>query len=376
MTPACGRGPVAGTRPAPRKAVRRRRGSCRDPSLGRAGGRSPRRRRGAARARRPPARPGVRRQTARERATRPRAGFEALPRRQPIRQPRRAPRFSVLRSAAFEDAARPSDLGGDPLPERGRGGRRGRRQALEGIRRSGRTGEVIVVDNGVDRPIGRGRRGARRERRRASRAAATGARTSPGSTHARGEYIVMGDADGTYPARRARPRSSTVSSGRRPRHRLALQGHDPRRRDAVGEPLARQPDAHGDAQRALRRQGLGRALRDARASPLRPARARPPLDRHGVRVGDGVQGIPPRARGQRDPDRLLPAHRRVEAEPLRRRVAARPLHAPVQPELAVPRPGRRSSCSSGSPACSCSRAGPSTSSAARGRSTRCSGSSR
>ena len=69
------------------------------------------------------------------------------------------------------------------------------------------------------------------------------------------------------------------------------------------------------------------------------ADARPPLDRHGVRVGDGLQGLPARAARQRDPDRLLPARRRVEAQPLRRRLAAREVHAPLQPELAVLRPG-------------------------------------
>ena len=44
---------------------------------------------------------------------------------------------------------------------------------------------------------------------------------------------------------------------------------------------------------------------------------------------------------RRDPDRLLPARRRVEAEPLRRRLAPREVHAPLQPELAVLRPGAR-----------------------------------
>ena len=38
-------------------------------------------------------------------------------------------------------------------------------QALEGIRRSGRSGEVIVVDNALDRPLRRDRRRARRDRR-------------------------------------------------------------------------------------------------------------------------------------------------------------------------------------------------------------------
>ena len=54
-----------------------------------------------------------------------------------------------------------------------------------------------------------------------------------------------------------------------------------------------------------------------------------------------------------------PRDRRVEAQPLRRCLAARQLHAPLQPELAVPRArrlfllllGRRR-------ACSCLRAGP------------------
>ena len=64
---------------------------------------------------------------------------------------------------------------------------------------------------------------------------------------------------------------------------------------------------------------------------------------HGVRLGDGLQGLPPQAPRQRDPDRLLPARRRVEAQPLRRRVAPRAVHAPLQPELAVLR-ARASSC--------------------------------
>ena len=44
---------------------------------------------------------------------------------------------------------------------------------------------------------------------------------------------------------------------------------------------------------------------------------------------------------ERDPDRLLPAGRGVEAQPLRRRLAAREVHAPLQPELALLRPRAR-----------------------------------
>src|SRR5919197_1024137 len=71
-------------------------------------------------------------------------------------------------------------------------------QAFDGIRRSGRSGEVIVVDNAsTDRS--------------AEIAKAHGATvvTEPklgygnayraGLARAQGEYIVMGDADGTYP---------------------------------------------------------------------------------------------------------------------------------------------------------------------------------
>ena len=71
-------------------------------------------------------------------------------------------------------------------------------QAFEGIRRSGRTGEVLVVDNGSTDSS-------------AEVAAASGAIVVPelrrgygsaylaGLDRAQGEYLVMGDADDTYP---------------------------------------------------------------------------------------------------------------------------------------------------------------------------------
>ncbi len=77
-------------------------------------------------------------------------------------------------------------------------------QAFEGIRRSGRPGEVIVVDNGSTDAS-------------AEVAAAHGARvvTEPksgygsaylaGLAEARGQYVVMGDADGTYPLQELGP---------------------------------------------------------------------------------------------------------------------------------------------------------------------------
>src|SRR6188472_3424317 len=71
-------------------------------------------------------------------------------------------------------------------------------QAFEGIRRSGRPGEVIVVDNGsADRSAEvAGAHGAvvLSERRRGY-----GSAYLAGLEAARGEFVVMGDADETYP---------------------------------------------------------------------------------------------------------------------------------------------------------------------------------
>ena len=71
-------------------------------------------------------------------------------------------------------------------------------QAFEGIRGSGRTGEVIVVDNGsTDRsPEIAAAHGATvvDERR-----PGYGSAYLAGLDRAQGEYVVMGDADGTYP---------------------------------------------------------------------------------------------------------------------------------------------------------------------------------
>ena len=85
-------------------------------------------------------------------------------------------------------------------------------QALEGIRRSGRTGEVLVVDNGsedssADVAVAHGARVASELRRGYGSAYLTGLE------QARGAYIVMGDADETYPLQELGPFVDRLEQG-------------------------------------------------------------------------------------------------------------------------------------------------------------------
>jgi hypothetical protein len=85
-------------------------------------------------------------------------------------------------------------------------------QALDGIRRSGRPGEVIVVDNAsTDRSaLVAAEHGARvvTERRRGY-----GSAYLAGLAEARGDYIVMGDADETYPLQELAPFVEKLEQG-------------------------------------------------------------------------------------------------------------------------------------------------------------------
>lgn len=85
-------------------------------------------------------------------------------------------------------------------------------QAWEGIERAGRTGEVIVVDNAsTDRSAAvaaeHGATVVREERR------GYGSAYLAGLDYARGEFIVMGDADETYPFRELAPFVDQLAAG-------------------------------------------------------------------------------------------------------------------------------------------------------------------
>ena len=85
-------------------------------------------------------------------------------------------------------------------------------QAWEGIRRSGRPGEVIVVDNAsTDRSgevaMEHGAIVVREER------PGYGSAYLAGLAVARGDYVVMGDADETYPIRDLAPFVERLAAG-------------------------------------------------------------------------------------------------------------------------------------------------------------------
>jgi glycosyltransferase involved in cell wall biosynthesis len=85
-------------------------------------------------------------------------------------------------------------------------------QALEGIRRSGRTGEVVVVDNAsTDRSAEvateHGARVVSESRR------GYGSAYLAGLAEARGDYVVMGDADETYPLQELGPFVDKLEAG-------------------------------------------------------------------------------------------------------------------------------------------------------------------
>jgi len=172
-------------------------------------------------------------------------------------------------------------------------------QAWQGIEAAGRRGEVIVVDNGSND-------------RSAEVAAAHGAIVVEesrrgygnaylaGLAHAKGEYIVMGDADGTYPMRElgqfvdALESGSDLVVGSRFNGRI----HDdamPWSHRWIGNPIL------------TKMLGLLFGIRVSDA-PRRVAGSQLARHRDGVRVRNGLQGLSTRLARDRDPHRLLPAH--------------------------------------------------------------------
>jgi len=85
--------------------------------------------------------------------------------------------------------------------------------AWEGIERSGRTGEVLVVDNGsTDRSVERAERAGARVVHESRRG--YGSAYLRGLEEARGHYIFMGDADGTYDFRDLEPFLEQLEAGK------------------------------------------------------------------------------------------------------------------------------------------------------------------
>ena len=223
-----------------------------------------------------------------------------------------------------------------PLPGRGGDDRRVRDAARAGARR--------------ERPRGRGdrrrqrldRRQRRPRARRRARRVVDEPRRGYGSAYlaglaaARGDYIVMVDADLTYDFREIpRVRATSSTTARSSSSATACSGIQPGAMpllSRLGNPLlsgflnvlhrTNIHDAHC-GMRALRRDVL----------PV----AQPAHGRDGVRVGDGDPRDARAPRRAGDPDRAPPACRRVEAVAVPRRLAAPPPDPRLQPDVPVPR---------------------------------------
>ena len=212
-------------------------------------------------------------------------------------------------------------------------------EAFAGLEEAGVTGEVIVVDNASED----------RSAELAREAGATvvyeprrgyGSAYLAGLAAARGTYVVMADADGTYPldligafVEKLRGGADMVIGSRF--KGTIHPGAMPWPNRYIGNPILT------GMLNTLFRTGVSDAhcgLRAVRRDALPTLQALG--DGHGVRLGDGDQGREAPAAGRGDPDRLPPADRRLEALARQRRLAPRALHARLQPDVPVHAAGR------------------------------------
>ena len=246
-------------------------------------------------------------------------------------------RHRDLASFAPGGAAVPSDLGDHPLPERRGGDREGRRQGIRRHQAGRQDGRGLVVDNGsTDTRQRSPQRTARPSCAKPS--AATEARTSPGSMQHAGTTW-------SWATRTTRTRS---------RARCFVDELDRGNDLVLGSRF--KGTIHGDAMPFLIgsweiRSSLGCSISSSvsacrthiaecalcgatqcpRSTSTRPAWSSPPRWSSRRTAADFRQRIP---------IDYYPRVGESKLESLRRRLAARALHAPVQPQLAVPRPGK------------------------------------
>ena len=194
-------------------------------------------------------------------------------------------------------------------------------QAIDAMKKGGLDGEVVVVDNGstdgsAEVATAAGARVIHEQRRGYGRALRTG------FEQARGEVVVMADADGTYDLA-ADPRDHPAGAGGRdgpPPRDPARRGDE--RDDAVPAPVPRHPGDHvPDVPRRRPEADQGQPDRVPGLPPGPDARPGSRRHRHGAGVGDADQvgaGGPSHRQHRR---RLQPPDRGVEARHLVGRMA-------------------------------------------------------
>ena len=214
------------------------------------------------------------------------------------------------------------------------------RKAWEGIRLSGRTGEVIVADNGsTDGSVGvaqeAGRESGPPTRTRLRQ------RYLAGFAAARGSIIVMGDSDDSYDFTVLPDLIAPIIEhgqdyvlGRASRQ--DEQGAMPWSHRWIGNPMLSDIPQH-----ALQTAGE-RCPQWLSGLHSRGARAHGPAVRgHGVRLGDRGQGGWSQTQRDRGADQLPRSNRRIEAQLHQRRLAAHPLLAALVAGVPVPGAGCR-----------------------------------